>query len=563
MNARTRLLDKTMGLDRTHVVGYATTLLHTHQLRRENVLLHGRLQSCEEHIDSLRDEVKSLTNDSNKTKEKLQELLANTSRYEVDLGAQNANILRLEASNESLQKQVSSMSTLYKEWRHDQEQLQSHFDEQINKVSRTMQRTTEDHQSQMESLKASLGVLTSALEEKADIDAVARIQQQLRRHRSVSRSLSPTLSRVLDSIEDPPVSQYIDLFSIVRGQTENIVRDQGVQVCNSQPEEQFRGDQSGQGEEEEVDSREPPRQSTTIPDDLDLDANAETSSYAGHHHYSKANETPLTMLPELAADPSELAKINTLHQMRFETWEIYHQRAQRLLDNLPSVFGDAIMRQFVDGMFREVQRRQCQQFLEKIGWKWDNITAFGAACSQLEAETKRPKPAFDSHSATAESVSEIPQSLLTVIKENSPRKVIRRKVLRNTGPVRRSQRLLERAGVDAEKEAVDVATQNEESSVAETLSRNTIHGHQIDTATPNSSMAPAEEGVSVRSPKLVSGKRGPSLHLENDSDSEVLLPSMKRMRRVAVSVKQIAINTRAFDQPPPPEIPILSTTTEE
>lgn len=547
-----------MGVDRINAVGYATTLLQTHQLRRENGFLHGQLQSCEKHIETLRDEVQSLINDSQNTKEKLQEILTTTSRHDVELRAQSNNSLRLDTTNEALQKQMSSMTALNKEYRHDQEQLQRQFDEQINVVSRTMQRTTENHESQVRSLTASLRVLTSALEEKADIHVVAKMHEELGRLAAASRSLSPTLSRVLDSVENPPASPELDLFTVVRGQTENMIKDEGVQVRNSQPEDWFRGDQGGQRRKEDGEYRKPPRQSTTIPDDLDLDANAETSSYAGHHHYPRSNETPLAMLPELAADPSELAKINTLHQMRFETWGNYHQRAQRLLENLPLVFGEAIMRQFVDGMCREIQRRQCKQFLETVGWKWDNITTFGVACSQLDTGMRRPEPEWDGDFETAEPVNQVLQSLLTVRKKDVPRKAIRRNVVRNIEPARRSQRLLERAHAHADKGNVDVATQNEQGQ------RNpTFHEDQLGTRTLDSSMNPADEGVNAEPPKLVSGKRGPSLRVENESDNEVLLPSMKRIRRIVLGVRQIAIDTRAFDQPPPPKIPFMSTTSEE
>lgn len=51
-----------------------------------------------------------------------------------------------------------------------------------------------------------------------------------------------------------------------------------------------------------------------------------------------------------------------------------------------------IVRRFVDGIFQEIQRKQCQQWLESNGWSWENITSFGGLCSQIvkPAETGAP-----------------------------------------------------------------------------------------------------------------------------------------------------------------------------
>lgn len=121
----------------------------------------------------------------------------------------------------------------------------------------------------------------------------------------------------------------------------------------------------------------------TIPSDLDLDANANTISYVGHQYYNVGENVSLRPLPEPQAQATQLAKVNTLRQKRFESWEHYYSQALNLIEALPHTFEEIIVRRYVEGIFQTAQRKQCQQWMDSKGWTWENIASFGDMCSQI------------------------------------------------------------------------------------------------------------------------------------------------------------------------------------
>ena len=93
------------------------------------------------------------------------------------------------------------------------------------------------------------------------------------------------------------------------------------------------------------------------------------------------------MLPQPVAQASQLSKIKMLQQRRFDNWGHYYNQALKLIEALPSAFEEAIVRQFVDGIWRDSLRKQCKQWLNSRGWKWDNVVSFGRLNSQTPSET--------------------------------------------------------------------------------------------------------------------------------------------------------------------------------
>ena len=131
----------------------------------------------------------------------------------------------------------------------------------------------------------------------------------------------------------------------------------------------------------------------TVPDDIDLDANAHTSSYAGHYLFAPEQTNSLKMLLPSKAQATQLARIKALRQRRFDDWSSYHKQGQSLVENLPRTFEETVVHNFVDGIFKETHRKQCRQWLDLNGWNWANVSAFGGLCSQILADN--PVEAMD------------------------------------------------------------------------------------------------------------------------------------------------------------------------
>lgn len=207
--------------------------------------------------------------------------------------------------------------------------------------------------------------------------------------------------------------------------------------------------QGAQTEEIQISRRWP--ENTTVPDDIDLDANANTISYGGHRYLpSREENETLEMLPLPQAEATQLAKINTLGQRRFEDWEHYYSQGLKLIETLPHTFEETIVRNFVGGLFSKTHKQQCQQWLDSKGWNWDNITSFGSLCSQLPTRHTTTitvgNTCFSTYAKKMERVlagadtSNQNGKSIAIRKTEEP---ARRKELVSKPP-RRSQRLLER-----------------------------------------------------------------------------------------------------------------------
>lgn len=159
----------------------------------------------------------------------------------------------------------------------------------------------------------------------------------------------------------------------------------------------------------------------------------------------------MRFLPEPEVPASELAKINTLKQKRFENWAEYYSVGQSLRTSLPDSFEEAIVRRFVEGIFEEKHRRQCQQWLESRGWTWENVTSFNDMFSQ-NPERFEPSSGSDRGivSLYSEKIGHIVQEKREQVEErvegNSTLKKPAPKGRSNAPrrPLRRSQRLVEK-----------------------------------------------------------------------------------------------------------------------
>ena len=328
-------------------------------------------------------------------------------------------------------------------------------------------------------------------------------------------------------------------------------------------------------------------------------------------------------MPEPQAPASELAKMNTLQQGRFEGWTEYYLKAQKLKDALPDSFEETIVRIFVEGIFQEIQRKQCRHWLDSKDWTWDNITSFKDMLSQ------GPEPSDTSIESEGAHVSLYSESIGRIVKEREEsRKGVRRSgVLKKLGkkqhldaatePLRRSQRLIERETQIAHTAHVSLlnepkprkpaakrkrdqqehqpvsntmgntdklgnlaAEANEERAVQQTRAQ--VEAKDQATSTSMKKMVTTQplqrtnsrlekrevDGVRHRDqplPQLVPQKRPLKRTVDDSSDDAGYLHKHGPAKRLVSEEQTRVVRHREhrLPLPPPPEIPILPTSSDE
>ncbi|OAP59859.1 hypothetical protein AYL99_04861 [Fonsecaea erecta] len=346
--------------DRKMTVNYAIDLLRAHQIRRENVLLHEQLKTCVKELATLREEMQDLKANrlvavENQIKP-IRESIDTTSRAFI-----------LVERHEIQLTDQAYVKASYHKIQETQRTQRAIVEEQIGAVRMTCQnRATAQHQ-QDQQTRASLENLQRALGGKADAAAVNLLEARLNGLAS-DHGAGPVAGDSISHVSDT-----------VEHRCPQHEPDESVQVQGSQHGKHVRRETFGRPGPHR------PRE-MTVPDDLDLDANAHTISYAGHGgHRSQPNDS-LKMLSPSPAQATQLAEIKTLQQRRFDGWDTYYDQGQKLVQDLPHDFEGTIVRNFVDGLFKDSHKKQCRQWLDSSGWTWANVTIFGNLCSQLLAD---------------------------------------------------------------------------------------------------------------------------------------------------------------------------------
>ena len=363
--------------DRQFTVAYAIDLLRAHQIRRENVFLHEQFKICLKELATLREEVRTLKatkiaaakdeinglraavqiNDST-----IQKTLILAENHDVRLNEQGHELEVIQRSWKALQLGISDAKTASTKAQEIENARLTSLENQIGALRLDHQNFAAAQIRQAQHNQVTLESFQTALDEKADISAIEALEDQLAELRlrpPTAKITLPSISRISES----------------------------VQVPDSQQQECRRETESPPEEADPLESRHGPRE--TVPEDLDLDANAETVSYTGHHQaVSKQNES-MDMLTPSAAQATQLARVKTLQQRRNDDWTSYYDRGQKLLENLPSSFEETVVHNFVDGIFKEAHKRHCRQWLDTNGWNWTNVASFGDLCSQVLAGNTR------------------------------------------------------------------------------------------------------------------------------------------------------------------------------
>jgi hypothetical protein len=390
-----------MSSDRKAKVGWAIDLLRTHQLRRENAFLHGELQSCLGEITAMRDEIKDIKAATEMCRVTSTQALCLSEQHKADLEGQRHDVEGLRRDLDQVQTEVSGLKSACDQ-SHEAEQAQVAI-LRANLLAGRLdcQNRADVSQMQHQTNSSSIEALRRELEGKADQKTLDVLLDRMNRLRSPDPAAAPdsameSVSRIQDTFErrgseelpgEENAEPSLRKDKLYNGSSAGNGTFQVRASQQAKGSKDFRSPLSPSVTRDQT-AKDP--EPETILDDLDLDANAHTITYAGHHYHSAAEESgDLQFLPQPQAQAAQLAKLNTLCQKRFEDWEEYYTQAQMLVKELPHTFEETVVRKFADGIFKDAQRRQCRQWLDSEGWNWDNITSFGELCSQF----RRPSEA--------------------------------------------------------------------------------------------------------------------------------------------------------------------------
>ncbi|EHY59199.1 hypothetical protein HRR83_001529 [Exophiala dermatitidis] len=372
--------------DRRSTISYAIDLLKAHQIRRENLFLHEELKSCRKEIDVLREEVK----DARSAVEAIEHASDKTRCLFEDQQSRLSSQLReLEASQKEcramLQSEISHLKTAQAQFGERALKQWEDLQKETNALKVDCQGKLDIQQRQQEEVSASLETLQQTLAGKVDtssFEALVLRVDGLSRHPPVAAErLLSSVSRVPDSFEQPQQQRQ---SSPLPGQDDTQVRDSQAQRHQGRNRKHIIHERVQSPACQQVPQQNHERRrETTLPEDLDLDENAISFSYAVRRDCSDGDTNTLQLLPQSDVQAPQLVRVNLLQQRRYDDWDGYYSQGLCLIQSLPRSFEEAIVRNFVNGIFHTVQKKQCERFLDEKGWLWNNVTLFAKLCSQL------------------------------------------------------------------------------------------------------------------------------------------------------------------------------------
>lgn len=112
-------------------------------------------------------------------------------------------------------------------------------------------------------------------------------------------------------------------------------------------------------------------------EEIDLDENVTTMSYAKHLSGDIANQDSLVMLPQHDSHLTQANFVQPVKQGRFHSWDRYFTEGQALVKKHPRRLEFDIVKNFVEGLYSASQRGQCEQWMDLNGWTWESVAGFG------------------------------------------------------------------------------------------------------------------------------------------------------------------------------------------
>ncbi|KIX02614.1 uncharacterized protein Z518_08556 [Rhinocladiella mackenziei CBS 650.93] len=492
-------------------VSYAIDLLRAHQIRRENAFLHEELQTWRKEIVAMRDEIKDLSAAVHVSRTIFEKDPSTfEQKHDTGLRKRSHGLESLRKAWDNMRDEISTIRIGCDRTRHNEELMRAKLDDKLEAVRIHFQNAADALLNQQGDIIADVKGLQHTIDSKAEASLVESL---LNRVNEVYGPSPDSVSRIQDTFEH-------------RGSS-CAAGNPTVQVQDSQRIE-HRGNHCLSRETDY--HVEHPRKPTeeTLPEDLDLDANANTVNSAGYWRPRAEENGALQLLPPPEADTSPLSSIKALKQGSFEGWESYYSRGMALVESAPHCFEETIVREFVEGMLGSAQKRQCHQWLDSKGWNWENISLFRNRCSELDITST-----FDYSRKIEDNRTRLGQSItrpkLTVAQRNrhggQPQT--------SAGPLRRSRRLHERNS-RAQGQPTEYRPKFQSSQLPETK----VPDNNDSIAFPDVHSTPRAKSRNIRTPT----KRGPQLNNTSNetSDEQSLAKLGEPKERTNISTRKKA-----------------------
>jgi hypothetical protein len=125
------------------------------------------------------------------------------------------------------------------------------------------------------------------------------------------------------------------------------------------------------------------------PGDIDLGENMLTPEPDADNVRQTLPEETMAMIPEsLITNFHQQKDSGLLKQGKFQSWDRYLTTGEALIGTLPKRKEGAFVEAFVDGIYDEKLRRNCETMLDEIGWSWESVKDFVMNYVFAEVETQ-------------------------------------------------------------------------------------------------------------------------------------------------------------------------------
>ena len=183
-------------------VKHAIDLLWSHQIRRENAVLHKEVKRLQQQVISQTDDVKELHASCEKAKVAAETAIACVEKALVD---QTNLQTTVDAANRQAQEAIDNADRLEANWedaRACQTQTITHFNQDIDRLKADLSRLQEQCSSERGQTATSLRHLSAKLEDKPDRSEITRFEDRIDQFEALlhqGQNLH-SVSRIEDSI---------------------------------------------------------------------------------------------------------------------------------------------------------------------------------------------------------------------------------------------------------------------------------------------------------------------------------------------------------------------------
>lgn len=333
---------------------HAIDLLWIHQVRRENAFLHKQLQQLQQTSEKRNEDRQALCNTVEKADSKALKIsnsvdsaLTSLATVQDTVDSNSNAIVTLKDRLDQLKGRLEALQGVQQNYQRDSnERLQQAIDN-----GQQGQQITDDNVSKLQATVAKMEKEFGPDKTTAGIDAVvARLESLETQLRCFSKTFDGAAPEAAIEIGDTATAGDEVIRKDVRSCE---IDDQTLTVRNA----------------------ETARESTDA-ESFDLDQNVAMPSYALH----AARRPPSDSLKPIDSSKPEtcvdLKSVELLRQGRYHSLDRYFAEAESLLKQLSPDQETYLMRAFVNGLYAASDRAHCRQWLNQLGWTWENLAAF-------------------------------------------------------------------------------------------------------------------------------------------------------------------------------------------